>query len=131
MGGFSGGGNSGIKKSEVLFTPPRSLDICDLNNYCADNRTFVHRSAINSWNLNGPGSGNLRVYPFDVQISAKRVIEVQEVRTTAYSGQTIGGYFTISYKNYTSTAIPYDASRKDFTQIVQRLNIGILKGVLC
>ena len=69
------------------------------------------------------------MYPFDVQISAKSVIEVQEVKTTANSGQTIGGHFTISYKNFTSTAIPYDANRKDFMQIVQRLNIGLLKGV--
>ena len=130
LGGFSGGGNSGILRSEVLFTPPRPLDICDLNNYCADNRTHVHRSAVNSWNLNGPGSGSLRVYPFDIQISAKSVIQVQEVRTAADCGQTIGGHFTVSYKDFTSTAIPYDASRKEFMDIVQRLNIGPLKGII-
>ena len=130
LGGFSGGGNSGILRSEVLFTPPRPLDICDLNNYCADNRTHVHRSAVNSWNLNGPGSGSLRVYPFDIQISAKSVIQVQEVRTAADCGQTIGGHFTVSYKDFTSTAIPYDASRQEFMNIVQRLNIGPLKGMM-
>ena len=85
---------------------------------------------MNSWNLNGPGSGSLRVYPFDIQISAKSVIQVQEVRTAADCGQTIGGHFTVSYKDFTSTAIPYDASRQEFMNIVQRLNIGPLKGMM-
>ena len=72
-----GGGVAGILRTEALFDTPRLLDLCDLNNYCSPSRPYVNRSTVDSTNVNGPGSGNVRVYPFDIITSATRVIEIQ------------------------------------------------------
>jgi hypothetical protein len=55
----------------------------------------VHSSAKN--NINGPGSGNVRVYQFTVTTSATDVDEMQTVTTNAEAEQTLGGCFVLGF----------------------------------
>ena len=79
-----GGGSVARYAIDALSDTPRSIFICDLGNYCSYlmNNTNTYATAaerlnITSNNVNGPGSGNLRVNAFVVETSATYVQEIQ------------------------------------------------------
>jgi len=86
LGGFQGGGSVARYLNDALSDHPRSIFICDLGDhyYCSylKNNTNTDASPeerlnIISNNVNGPGSGNLRVHAFVIETSATYVQEVQ------------------------------------------------------
>jgi hypothetical protein len=122
LGGFQGGGSVARLVSESTVDNPRSIYICDLGNYCLENAsslTEYERMNIVSNNVNGPGSGNLRIFPFVMKTSATDVDEVQTVTTTAQYGQSLSGSFTLRYGSYVTPPIMHDASAQDMKKILE------------
>lgn len=105
-----------------------SAKICDLGNYCQVPRPEVAEfvgSAIKSNNVNGPGSGNVRVNAFVLRTSAPHVPEVQFIRTSAAAGQTLSGGFSLHFKDYSTTIVPHDASASLLQRVIQQnLNLA-------
>ncbi|RLN63736.1 hypothetical protein BBP00_00003910 [Phytophthora kernoviae] len=69
-------------------------------------------------NQNGPGSSSVRVYVKTLSTWGKHVPEVQEIETSAASGQKLQGHFILRYSSIDSAglstmSIPYDASALD------------------
>ena len=86
LGGFKGGGIVGVVRSQALTDTPRPLYICDLGHYCDYNDNVTQKislSVVDSTNVNGPGSGNLRLFPFYIITVAPTVYEVQTMTTDA------------------------------------------------
>eukprot|EP01038_Epipyxis_sp_PR26KG_P012059 gene12059-16136_t len=116
IGGFQGGGSVARYESDQLSDNPRSIFICSLGNYCnfgsanSSSDSSLSNEAIISNNVNGPGSGNLRINTFVIKTSAAFIQEVQSITTTAQDGQTLAGGFVLSYKNYSTPIIPHDAT---------------------
>jgi hypothetical protein len=86
LGGFQGGGSVARYFNDALSDKPRSIFICDLGNdyYCSYMKNNTNTDAspqermnITSNNVNGPGSGNLRVNAFVIETSATYVQEIQ------------------------------------------------------
>ena len=131
LGGFQGGGSVARLPSDELSDSPRPVLICDLGHYCLGSSLFSGNSSqysnnltIVSNNVNGPGSGNLRLNAFTLITSAKYIQEVQSIRTTATLGQSLAGGFVVRYKNYSTTIIPNDASTQLIKSILeQNLNL--------
>jgi hypothetical protein len=95
IGGFRGGESVARLQNEYLSDDPRSLYICDLGGYCLNSNKTLENLVSN--NVNGPGSGNLRVTPFVVVTGAAIVNEVQVITTSAQAGQTLGGGFILHF----------------------------------
>ena len=70
-------------------------------------------------NINGPGSGNKRVYLQTITTSATDVDEVQEITTSAEQGQTIGGSFRLEYKGAVTHPIAFDATPVQMKQRIE------------
>lgn len=70
-------------------------------------------------NINGPGSGNKRVYLHTIATSATDVDEVQQVTTSAELGQTLGGTFRLSYKGDVTHPISHDATPQQLKQRIE------------
>ena len=70
-------------------------------------------------NGNGPGSGNVRVYLQTIETSATVVKEVQRIITTADSGQTLGGYFTLKYKGDVTSKICHSATAEEVQREIE------------
>lgn len=123
LGGFQGGGSVARYFTDALSDHPRPIFICDLNNYCTNNNQFnaseAERANITSNNVNGPGSGNLRINAFVLRTSATYVREVQVIRTFARAGQTLSGGFTLQFKGYTTPIIPHDATPRLLKRIIE------------
>ncbi|GMF17015.1 unnamed protein product [Phytophthora lilii] len=69
-------------------------------------------------NQNGPGSSSVRVYVKTLSTWGKHVPEIQEIETSAASGQKLQGHFILRYPSTKSTqlsteTIAYDASALD------------------
>ena len=69
LGGFPGGGSVARLANQSLSDSLDPVMICDLTNSCDNSRpntnfTADQRASLISNNVNGPGSGNMRVYPF-------------------------------------------------------------------
>lgn len=124
LGGFPGGGSVARLANESLIDNPQLVMICDLLNICDFSRTNTNFSASDrasfiSNNVNGPGSGNLRVYPFVIQTEADVIYEVQSIQTQARSGQTLAGGFTLSYRSFVTPRIPHDVSSVMLKDIIE------------
>lgn len=122
LGGFQGGGSVGRLVSEATSDAPRSIYICDIGNYCSVNGsalTDTERENFISNNANGPGSGNLRVFPFVLTTSALDVNEVQTITTSAQSGQSLHGYFKLRYGSYMTPSIPHDTTASQLKVIME------------
>jgi hypothetical protein len=126
LGGFQGGGSVARYFTDALSDTPRSIFICDLGNYCAFNTSLYdvaatpeERANITSNNVNGPGSGNLRINPFVVRTDATYVQEIQVIRTSAQAGQTLSGGFTLQFKGYSTPIIPHDATPRQLKRAVE------------
>jgi len=69
---------------------------------------------LTSNNINGPGSGNVRVYLFTVTTSATDVDEIQIITTSAQHGQQLSGGFYIHYNDtYNTVLIPHNATASE------------------
>jgi hypothetical protein len=133
IGGFQGGFNTARLWSESLSDTPRDIRICDIGDYCsfADrnetdrNFTQADRDTIVTNNVNGPGSGNLRVLPFVVTTSAQDINEVQIIVTTAQQGQTLGGGFKLHFGAFTTPLIAHDCSASLMERIIEE-NLNVM-----
>ena len=79
----------------------------------------VGQGGIPSNNVNGPGSGNVRVYLQTVTTSATDIDEIQVVTTTADGEQTLGGGFRLHYAGFTTRYIPHDATAKTVKHAIE------------
>ena len=50
------------------------------------------------------------------------------ITTSAYPGQTLSGYFTLSYHNFTSNKIAFDATAQQVRKVLQSLNLKGARG---
>ncbi len=126
LGGFPGGGSVARLKSDALSDSPMSIYICDLNNYCSNSPYELSGSTeeLITNNVNGPGSGNLRIVPFVIKTTAAHIPEIQTITTLAAKGQTLAGGFVLKFKQYSTTIIPHDCSPLLMKQIIEdNLNI--------
>lgn len=129
LGGFPGGYSVARKVDEAFIDSPRDILICDLVGACNDNTSYTpvtpeERAALISNNVNGPGSGNLRVHPFVVRTAAADVDEVQTVTTRAQNGQTLAGGFRLHFGGYSTPLINHDATAAEMKHIIEdNLNI--------
>lgn len=128
LGGFRGGYSVARSINDSLNDYPRDILICEIGDFC--NPTFYNLSevlrneAFVSNNVNGPGSGNLRIHPFVIYTSALVRREVQVIRTWANNGQTLSGGFILSYGDYSTPLISHDVSAKQLKGIIEtNLNI--------
>jgi hypothetical protein len=115
LGGFPGGGSVARLLDESVVDTPQTVMICDLTDTCDNSRpnvnfTDMQRSSFISNNVNGPGSGNLRVYPFVIRTAADVIPEVQSIRTGASSGQSLSGGFILAFRNFQTPIISFDVS---------------------
>ena len=131
IGGMRGGGSVGRFEADRLTDHPRSIFICDIGLYCegdtVTNRmkagSMAHDSFISN-NVNGPGSGNLRVHPFVITTTADDIREIQVIHTAATPGQTLAGGFKLHFRGYNTPIIPHDVSADMLKAIVENnLNI--------
>lgn len=135
IGGFQGGYSVARLTTESLTDTPKHILICDLGNYCNQNITTLpngtlriltnyEKQHIFTNNVNGPGSGNLRIHGIVLTTSAPHIREVQVVTTTAQQNQTLAGGFLLSYGNYTTPFISHDATATELKKIIEdNLNI--------
>lgn len=133
LGGFPGGGSVARLKKDRLSDAPDGVYICDLGLYCdTSSSANVNITGLNnrnetlvSNNVNGPGSGNVRVQAFVLSSDASAAYpEIQTITTTANAGQTLSGGFVVRFKTYTTPIIPFDASPQLLQEILQdNLNI--------
>lgn len=70
-------------------------------------------------NVNGPGSGNLRINPFLIRTSATHIPEVQKIVTSAAAGQTLSGGFTLHFKEFSTPIIQHDVPSLTLKQIIE------------
>lgn len=100
LGGFPGGFAVGQRAADRLTDTARDIFLRELGD--------LNGTASN--NVNGPGSGSVRVYRYTVQTRCSDVDEVQRITTAVRRGQTIRGGFAIGYGPYRSRLLPHDAS---------------------
>eukprot|EP01034_Spumella_vulgaris_P021395 gene21395-27425_t len=121
LGGFRGGGSVGRFANESLSDDPVVIPICELGKYCVDSTISdrVAASNLSSNNVNGPGSGNLRVHAFMIETSALYFPEIQYITTTAQQGQTLSGGFVLGFQNYSTPIIPHDATPLQLKRVIE------------
>jgi hypothetical protein len=133
LGGFPGGGSVARLVNQSLDDHPTIIPICELGNYCLNRSTSSssgsdsgyrrlsdeERRSLVSNNVNGPGSGNLRIYPFIIHLTTADIDEIQTITTSARPGQTLTGGFIVSFGSYSTPIIPYDASAKLMKEILE------------
>lgn len=95
LGGFPGGGFIG--SDVVSSSSPVPSNTRNLNN-------------------NGPGSTNVRVYVKTLSTSGSHVPEIQEIETSADSGQKMQGHFVITWRAPPSSTSSMDADSVASTQ---------------
>lgn len=115
LGGFPGGASVARRASDALRDHPEPIYICDLSGYCSFNTSDpssqrIFSESLVSNNVNGPGSGNVRITPFIVETSAANIPEIQTITTSASSGQSLSGGFVITYRQFSTPILPFDAS---------------------
>jgi len=108
-GGFPGGFSVARVQRDQWSDHPRHIFLRDIK---ALNGTPSN-------NINGPGSGSVRVYLYTITTASDNLDEVQRISTFARRGQTIRGTFTIQYKNYTTRPIPCDATAAQVKSIME------------
>ena len=131
IGGMQGGGSIGRFDTDRLNDKPRSIFICDIGRYCLDGsvtsdmaQNLMPVENFISNNVNGPGSGNLRVHPFVITTSATDYREVQVITTKAQDGQTLAGGFKLHFKGYNTPIILHDVTADRLKEIIENnLNI--------
>ncbi len=123
LGGFRGGGSVARFANESLVDDPTVIPICELGpvSFCRDSLIVdrVVTSNLSTNNVNGPGSGNLRVHAFMLETSATYFPEIQYLTTTAQAGQTLSGGFMLLFQNYSTPIIPHDITPLHLKRIIE------------
>ncbi len=126
IGGMQGGGSVARFESDRLTDTPRDIFICDIGRYCNNGTTtsdmeygFTLNESFVSNNVNGIGSGSLRVHPFVVTSSADDIREIQVITTAAQDGQTLAGGFKLYFNGYSTPIIPHDATSALMKEIIE------------
>ena len=134
LGGFPGGNSVARLTSESLKDDPVDIVICELGNYCV-NRTGLaatltdeQRANLVSNNVNGPGSGNLRIHPFVMHLTTDDINEVQTITTAAQPGQTLTGGFKLFFGEYATPVIPFDATASELKRIIED-NLNLVRPI--
>jgi hypothetical protein len=99
-----------------MYVEPRDITLCEWSGHCPSNSSFD--GAVSS-NVNGPGSGSVRVLPFTLRTSADHIHEVQTITTSAAPGQTLAGGFTVEFGPYSSRLIHANATARDVKRILE------------
>jgi len=122
LGGFPGGYSVGRKLESRLKSvcPEWHLGEKKVGNHCpklpccpGDQLLSRLKEGIISNNVNGPGSGSLRVYLKTIETIAPIVKEVQTVTSNADQGQTIRGGFYLHFNGYNTSFLPHDISASE------------------
>ena len=132
IGGMPGGGSVARFNSDRFSDTPRDIYICDIGRYCdngtvtsqmkyglMDNETFITN------NVNGIGSGNVRIYPFVITTEATDYREIQVISTSAQTGQTLSGGFKLHFKTFSTPIISYDVRTDDLKSIIEK-NLNLM-----
>jgi hypothetical protein len=131
LGGFRGGSSVARLVNQALADDPMIIPICELGNYCLNlttsgaarsgggHLTDQQRASLISNNVNGPGSGNLRVNSFIIHLTTADIDEIQTISTSARTGQTLTGGFKVSFGQYETPVIPHDASARQMKEILE------------
>lgn len=132
VGGMQGGGSVARYESDFLTDTSRDIYICDIGRYCANGTTTqemrygrMYNESFVSNNVNGLGSGSLRVYPFVVTTSADDFREIQVITTSAQTGQTLAGGFKLFFNGYSTPIIPHDCSSNLMKEIIEN-NLNLI-----
>ena len=142
IGGFPGGYSVARFVNDSLSDRPRDVLICEIGNYCktddfipvygswvrsgnkTTSMTNAERARLISNNVNGPGSGNLRIHPFVITSFANDIKEIQSIRTSAQAGQTLAGGFKLHFGEYSTPIIPHDVTA-DLLRAIIETNLNI------
>ena len=82
-------------------------------------RSGAFQGAIISNNVNGPGSGSVRVYLKTIETTAPIVDRVQTITVDADQGQTLAGGFKLHFNGYSTPFIPHNAKAKDVKDAIE------------
>ncbi|EQC30932.1 hypothetical protein SDRG_11410 [Saprolegnia diclina VS20] len=83
-----------------------------------------------AYNVNGPGSSNVRVYVHTISTTATVSPTIQQVSTRAAPGQTIRGTFVLQLRQVNSSEIPYDASAQAVKRIIEDSFASVHVGIV-
>lgn len=132
ISGMLGGGSVARFDSDRYSDNARDIYICDIGRYCdngtvtslmkyglMDNETFITN------NVNGIGSGNVRIYPFVITTQATDYREIQVISTTAQTGQTLAGGFKLHFKTFSTPTISYEVNPDDLKSIIEK-NLNLM-----
>ena len=72
--------------------------------------TTMGSSDLKSNNVNGPGSGSIRVFLATVDTFAVPQLEKQTITTSVRDGENLGGGFVLHFNGYSTSLIPHDAT---------------------
>lgn len=71
--------------------------------------TTLDNTQLKSNNVNGPGSGSIRVFKATIDTKAVSQPEIQTVTTSVRDGENLGGGFILHFNGYSTSVIPFDA----------------------
>ncbi|CAM9722307.1 unnamed protein product [Chrysoparadoxa australica] len=112
-GSFPGGNSIGRWDEDMLVDDPDELRLEDLSLLGGRLLLLPISGDLISNNVNGPGSPNLRHYPFTVTASVTQRSEEQRVCTSADAGQTITGCFTLALLGFETTCISHESTARE------------------
>jgi len=72
--------------------------------------TTLTNADLKSNNVNGPGSGSIRVFKATIDTRAIAQPEIQTITTSVKDGENLGGGFILHFNGYSTQVIPYDAT---------------------
>ena len=72
--------------------------------------TTLTNTQLKSNNVNGPGSGSIRVFKATVDTKADALPEIQTITTSVRDGENLGGGFILHFNGYSTSVIPYDST---------------------
>ncbi|GMH67720.1 hypothetical protein TrRE_jg6907, partial [Triparma retinervis] len=72
--------------------------------------TTLSNTDLKSNNVNGPGSGSIRVFKATVDTKAISQSEIQTITTSVRDGENLGGGFILHFNGYSTSVIPFDST---------------------
>ena len=135
LGGFPGGLSVSRKPMNRFVSvcsegsyPRKFLDHCDGPPCCPGDQPLLELvDDMISNNVNGPGSGSVRVYLKTIETIGPIKNEVQTITTNADVGQVLGGGYKLHFNGYTTGLIPHTITAKKLKQEMESsLNAGAI-----
>lgn len=136
LGGFPGGFSVSRKSRDRLMSVCSETKSIrrDFGHECSGDQsiaTLQGKSQTISNNVNGIGSGSVRVYLKTIEMFAPHVDRVQTVTTDARAGQILSGGFKLNFNGYSSTLIPHHATAKHMKEAIEDSLNTAKDGSLC